>query len=69
MMILYYRSKRQLKEAIGTRLKYKETSIHGNEYKSNGTFVGSNRPSISGTGGKEFYAEITMKDDRIAKVK
>ena len=36
MMILNYESKKQLKENIGERLKFTETSFFGEEYKSNG---------------------------------
>jgi len=68
MMILLYKSKKLLKEAKGQKLKYRETSLFGPEYKDNGSFCGSNRPTISGTGGKEFFATVTMKDGLIEKV-
>ena len=68
MMIALYPSKKVLKENIGQRLKYRETSVFGPEYKSNGSFCVSNRPSITGIKGREFFAEVTMKDDLIAKV-
>ena len=68
MMIVLYPSKKVLKENIGNRLKYRETSMFGSEYKSNGRFCVSNRPSITGIKGREFFAEVTMKDDLIAKV-
>ena len=70
MMILNYESKKQLKENIGNRLRYTETSFFGEEYKSNGTFAGCNRPSLpEGTGTREFFAEVTMVDDLISEVK
>ena len=69
MMILNYNSKKQLKENIGKNLNYKETSLFGNEYKSNGSFCGSNRPQLTSNGGREFFAEVTMKNDLIAQVK
>ncbi len=70
MMILNYESKKELKENIGNRLRYTETSFFGEEYKSNGTFVGCNRPhDPRGTGKREFFAEITMVDDLISEVK
>ncbi len=70
MMILNYESKKQLKENIGNRLKYTETSFFGEEYKSNGSFAGCNRPSLpEGTGTREFFAEVTMVDDLISEVK
>ena len=74
MMIALYPSKKVLKENIGQRLKYRETSMFGSEYKSNGSFCVSNRPSLTGIKNnrghvaKEFFAEVTMKDDLIAKV-
>lgn len=68
MMIALYPSKKDLKARIGQRLKYRETSIFGAEYKSNGSFCVSNRPSVTGIKGREFFARVTMKDDLIAKV-
>ena len=59
-----------MKECIGQPLRYTETSFFGNEYKSNGTFAGCNRPSLpEGTGTREFFAEVTMQDDKISAVK
>ena len=66
--LLHYKSKKELKTQIGESLKYTETSIHGPEYKSNGTFCGARRPHIEGFG-REFFAEITMKNDLILKVR
>lgn len=68
MMLLHYKSKKELKTKIGQNLKYTETSIHGFEYKSNGTFCGARRPHIE-CFGHEFFAEITMRNGLIAKVK
>jgi len=68
MMLLNYDSKKQLKESIGQPLRYTETSIFGPEYTDNGTFVGARRPHLQG-GGREFFAEVTMKDGKIAAVK
>ena len=69
MMLFNYVSKKELKETIGSNLDYTETSIFGEEYKSNGKFVGSNRPHITGIKGREFFAEVTMRDDKIVMVK
>ena len=66
-MLVFYPSKKTLKENIGKPLKYKETSMFGTEYKSDGTFVVSNRPSMTGMG-REFFAEVTMEDGLIKKV-
>ena len=68
MLIFNYKSKKDLKTHIGERLNYIETSMFGNEYISNGTLTGANRPHITGQG-REFFAVVTMKDDLITKVK
>ena len=44
-----------------------ETSFFGEEYKSDGKFVVANRPHITGMG-REFFAEVTMQNDKILKV-
>ena len=67
MMILNYSSKKELKEIIGEELNYTETSMFGKEYKSDGIFCGCNRPHITGYK-REFFAEVTMRDDKISKV-
>ena len=70
MMIFNYESKKELKENIGNQLRYTETSFFGEEYKSNGTFAGCNRPSLpEGTGTREFFASVTMQNDLIIGVK
>jgi hypothetical protein len=66
-MIFIYESKKQLKENIGQRLKYIETSMFGNEYRPDGMLTGANRPHITGIG-REFFANVTMKDGLITKV-
>ena len=68
MMVVYYETKKELKENIGKPLEYRETSLFGPEYKSNGVFCASNRPHYTGYK-KEFYAEITMENDKIKGVK
>ena len=75
MMILNYNSKKQLKESVGQPLDYTETSFFGNEYKPDGTFCGCNRPyspeypKFEQRKGREFFAEVTMKNNKIHKVK
>ena len=75
MMILNYKSKKQLKESIGESLDYTETSFFGNEYKSDGTFCGCNRPysheypKFEQRKGREFFAEVTMQNNLIRGVK
>jgi hypothetical protein len=68
MIIALYPSKKDLKAAIGKILNYQETSMFGNEFKTDGTFCVSNRPSITGIKGREFFAEVTMANGKIAKV-
>jgi hypothetical protein len=67
MIVFNYPSKKVLKENIGNKLKYIETSVFGPEYLDNGTMLGVNRPHITGQG-REFYAEVTMNDGLISKV-
>lgn len=68
MLVFNYPSKKVLKENIGKPLKYIETSIFGAEYLSDGVMVGANRPHITGIG-REFFAEVSMQDGKIVKVK
>lgn len=65
MMGASYKTKKALKENIGKPLRYVETSMFGAEYKPDGTFcvVG---PSPTE---RKWYAEVTMKDGLIYKVK
>lgn len=67
MLVFDYPSKKEMKACIGQALKYRETSVFGNEYDPNGMFVGCNRPHITGHK-REFFAEVTMRDGKIAKV-
>jgi hypothetical protein len=68
MIVFNYASKKELKENVGQPLNYIETSIFGGEYTANGYLVGANRPHITGKG-REFFAEVTMQDGLIFKVK
>ena len=67
-MIAVYPTKKNLKENIGKKLSYIETSLFGNEYKSNGSFVVCNRPHITNIG-REWFAQVTMQNDIITGVK
>jgi hypothetical protein len=75
MMILNYKSKKALKETIGQPLDYTETSMFGEEFSPDGSFCGCNRPyspeypKFEIRKGREFFAEITMKNGVIATVK
>ena len=68
MLVVNYPSKKNLKENVGKRLSYTETSIFGNEYKSNGLLTVANSPHITGLG-REFFAQVTIENDIIVKVK
>ena len=68
MLILNYKSKKELKDQIGKILDYIETSVFGPEYKPDGIIVGSNRPHSTNNKGREFFAEVTLKNNLIKKV-
>ena len=75
MIIVNYKSKKDLKKSIGQKLDYTETSMFGNEYKSNGKFSACNRPSINSTlinrgilRAREFFTTITIENDLIKSV-
>ena len=58
-----------MKEHIGEPLKYTETSMFGDEYVSDGEILGCNRPyDPRGTGTREFFAKVKMKNDLIVGV-
>jgi hypothetical protein len=64
MIQAHYPSKKALKESVGKPLKYNETSFFGEEFKDNGTFcVADYSPS------RKWFAEVTMSNGLIAKVK
>lgn len=64
MMGANYKTKKELKAAIGQPLRYEETSFFGPEYKADGTFavVG---PSPTK---RVWFAQVTMAGGKIAKV-
>lgn len=63
-MLAFYPTKKALKESVGKRLQYQETSLYGAQYKSNGQFAVAD----GFTGKRKWFASVTMKDDLIAKV-
>ena len=67
-LIANYPSKKMLKEQVGKGLNYIETSIFGPQYRGDGTLTVANRPHITGQG-REFFAQVTMQDHVIIKVK
>lgn len=70
MMLVCYPSKKEMKSHIGMSLKYQETSLFGAEYKADGVLTVAYRPSIwkHPKGGREFFANVTMKNGLISKV-
>ena len=64
MIQVFYKTKKELKGQIGKSLLYRETSIFGPEYQSTGTFS-----VADGSPQRKWFATITMRDNRIAKVK
>jgi len=60
-----YLTKKQLKASIGEKLRYIETSMFGEEYRSDGivTVVGPDPYSA-----RDWFAEVKMANDRIVKV-
>ena len=68
-MLVHYQTKKELKASVGEALRYTETSMFGPEYTDNGTFTVAHRPLIQRAGGREFFAQVTMKDGLIAAVK
>jgi len=59
-----YKTKKELKAAVGQPLRYTETSAFGEEYRADGTFpvVG---PSAYE---RKWFASVTMRDGKIQKV-
>lgn len=64
MMAASYKTKKDLKAAVGKPLRYVETSIFGDEYKPNGTFCVVGPSPLE----RKWFAQVTMKDGLIAKV-
>ncbi len=65
MMGASYKTKKELKAAVGKPLRYVETSMFGQEYKSDGKFcVVGPCPYTN----RKWYAEVTMENGLIKKV-
>lgn len=64
MLVACYKTKKDLKNAIGQTLRYEETSLFGVEYKQDGTFC------VVGPGAyqRKWYAQVTMVEGKISKV-
>jgi hypothetical protein len=64
MMGALYKTKKDLKAAIGSPLRYEETSAFGPEYKADGTFCVVGPSPYE----RKWFASVTMKDGLISKV-
>jgi len=65
MLAATYKTKKLLKENIGKPLRFIETSMFGNEYEPNGTFPVVGPAPYE----RKWYAQVTVKDGLIFKVK
>lgn len=64
MLGALYSTKKDLKAAVGSPLRYEETSIFGAEFKSDGKFpVVGPSPYV-----RKWYAEVTMRSGVIVRV-
>lgn len=65
MMGAIYKTKKELKAAIGQDLRYEETSMFGSEYTPNGQFC------VVGPSPRErkWFATVVMQDGLIKSVK
>lgn len=61
-----YKTKKELKQNIGKRLLYQETSMFGPEYKDNGTLVVVGPDAFTK---RVWYAEVTIENGLIKGVK
>jgi hypothetical protein len=64
MMAAIYKTKKALKESVGSELNYSETSMFGAEFRENGSFCVVGPSAYQ----RKWFANVTMKDGVIAKV-
>ncbi len=58
---LYYKTKKDLKNNIGSELDYSETNMFKDEYKENGIVIGCDV-------NRKWFAKITIKNNIIERV-
>ena len=58
---LYYKTKKDLKNNIGSELDYSETNMFKDEYKENGVVIGCDV-------NRKWFAKITIKNNIIERV-
>ena len=61
-----YKTKKDLKAAVGKPLRYVETSMFGSEYRPDGKFCVVGPDPYNN---RKWYAEVWMENGLIAKVK
>ncbi len=64
MLAARYKTKKDLKAAVGSRLKYTETSMFGPEYKDDGKFAVVGPSPYE----RKWYATVVMEKGLIKKV-
>ena len=64
MLAATYPTKKALKEAIGRRLRYEETSMFGAEFKKDGQFAVVGPAPYN----RQWYATVVMEGGLIKKV-
>jgi hypothetical protein len=64
MLGALYKTKKDLKASVGQPLRYEETSFFGNEYYDDGQFAVVGPSPYN----RKWYAQVTMRDGKIAKV-
>ena len=64
MMSANYKTKKELKAAIGAPLRYTETSMFGAEYKPTGKFCVVGPSPYE----RKWYAQVVMANGKIVKV-
>lgn len=64
MMAANYKTKKELKAAVGQKLKYTETSMFGPEYSPNGKFTVVGPSAYQ----RNWYATVYMEGGLIKKV-
>jgi len=66
MMGVYgYKTKKDLKESVGKRFQYVETSMFGNEFKPDGENIVVGPDAYRS---RKWYAKVVCKDGVIVKV-
>jgi hypothetical protein len=65
VLVANYKTKKDLKAAVGKFLRYTETSMFGPEFKDNGSFAVVGPSAYD----RKWYAAVTMENGLVKKVK